>query len=147
MGAGKRNVVVGFLVLSLAMLLGTSIQIKKMIGSAPKEAAEAEEDEELGEHGDMPGHLLGIIHAHTSIFAVLNILIGLVIGRTGLGDRGKKAASVLGFVAVILFPLGLLLILVSGVEQLGIVTMLGGLCMIGAAATTFVGALKAPAEA
>ncbi len=147
MGAGRKNVVAGFLVLTLAMLVGSYLEATMEHGPAEEGTAAAEKPSEHSEHADMARGLVTAIHSHANTFAVICILIGLVLSRTGLGDGAKSAASWLGVAAVVLFPLALLLILVTGVVHLGMLAMLGGLCLIAATAITFIGLLEAPAEA
>ncbi len=144
MGAGKKNVMAGFLVLTLGMLVGSYLEATMEHGPAEEETAATEKH---SEHEDMARGLVTAIHSHANTFAVICILIGLVLSRTGLSDGAKSAASWLGVAAVVLFPLALLLILTTGVMPLGILAMLAGLCLIAATAITFVGLLKAPAEA
>ncbi len=128
MGVGRRNVVFGFLWLLLFLRIGSTMEVLRMMGY------------ELPE-------LLVVAHGHTGIFAVSNVLIGLVIARTGLSEGRQQAASWLAIAAAVLTLLGGLLALVVQNEKLAAVSMLGGLCMIAAAGIIFVGLLSAPAEA
>ena len=149
MGAGKRNVVAGFLGLIVFMLLGTYFEISLGGAGTPEErvaAKKGKSEVELVKEEDRH-HLLVALHSHANIFCVLNVLIGLVLARAALGNGAKTAASWLAIAAMVFMPLGLVLMLATGVEPLAAISMLGGLCMIAATVITFVGLVKAPSEA
>ena len=111
---GKGNLIAGWLLALLFFLLGWYLdaKIKDPLFS------------------DTLRTYLRRTHVHGLAFAILNILVGLCVDRSGLGRGAKQLASWVAILGGILFPLGLFL-LANQMTSIGKATMhTGGLFMV-----------------
>jgi len=90
--------------------------------------------------------LLRSAHAHGMLVSLLNLVVGVLLSRLAMSDKAKKICSAFAAGAFLL-PIALLLRgLTGGGMTFAPFGVLGGLCLVTAAAVLAVGALK-PASA
>ena len=112
----RKNIITGIAVLVFFLVLGA--YLKSQIGSG-------EEWMKSMRHG-----MWKAAHVHGSIFGMLNILLGLLIGAFSLNGGLVRAASLLAVAGAIFMPFGLFLTGVASAFK--VLTPVGGLAMIGA---------------
>lgn len=129
--AGRRNLAWGFVFLALFMAAGFFLGY--MHDLAPdKEAWIAQYA--AGRHFE-----LRLAHVHGSLFGLINVALGLALGKLPLGAGQASAISWLGL-AGILMPIGIVAHALVGVPPF--LVLVGGLCMIAATLWAGIAAFK-----
>lgn len=99
MSAGKKNIVVGLMMMAGFMLYGfVLIYLRDLAPGKEKWIA----DYAVGEHFESR-----LAHVHGNLFALINIAVGLVLSRFQLPAATGRLISWLG-IAGLLMPLGIL---------------------------------------
>ena len=121
MGEGKRNVVAGLIVLVGFMAFGFLLIYLRDF--AP-DKAEWVASYGVGKHFESR-----LAHAHGNLFALLNIVYGVLLTRLELPERRARAISWLA-VAGLLMPIGILAEVTFGAPP--VFVLLGGVAMLAA---------------
>lgn len=115
MNHGRKNIVFGFCYLVILLILGMFLSIKL------KDPAWAEKPFAF------PRVVMRAAHVHGNLESVLNILVGLLVDRIGVGDDLKKTISILMIIGAIMHS-GMLLLTplfpaISNLAVVGAITL------------------------
>lgn len=135
-GIGARNGKFGWIWLALFMVVGFAIEIV-LVTNKEYAANIAGAEGTIGFTREM----VRAGHAHGNLFALINIVFGLYIGRAALSDRLKNLASWLAIGAATIQPLGLIGI-GFGFTPGGPLAAIGALAMIAAVVILAVGNVR-----
>lgn len=132
MEEGRINTVMGWVFLLLTLSLGGFLMIKLADPAWAKD------------YFGMPRALLRVVHFHGALFAIVNIIYGLTIGKTSLPSSIKTLGSWLAILGILLYPLTLFVAIFYPV--LFNLVPLGGLSLIAAVAIMAYGQIFARAS-
>jgi hypothetical protein len=120
MAAGRNNIVVGLVLLATFMLVGFALAYMQHLAPNTEQwnAAYA-----TGMHLESR-----MAHAHGTLFALINIAVGLVLLRAPMSELAARWISWLGL-AGLLMPIGIAIQVVVDIPP--VLVIVGGAAMIG----------------
>ena len=135
LSSGRWNLSAGLLGLAAFMVYGfVLIYLRDFAPGAEQWAA----DYGIGEHFEAR-----LAHVHGALFSLLNLVMGLVIGRLHIGERGRAGIAGLTL-AGLLMPLGIVAELLLGAPPY--LVLLGALAILAAFTWAGLAALEGPPE-
>jgi len=136
LSSGRWNLAIGLLGIASFMVYGfVLIYLRDFAPDAAQWAA----DYGIGKHFEAR-----LAHVHGALFSVLNVVMGLVVGKLAVSE-GQRAGIAGLTIAGLLMPLGIVAELLLGAPPIFVV--IGGLAILAAFTWAGVAALKAPAAA
>lgn len=130
MEQGRRNIIAGGIVIFIAAIGGFALGFT--VENIFKDGFYAM---------TLPRFLIKAGHSHGMPMALYNLIIGVMVDRLALSEKGKKYLSMLALGAFIM-PLGLLLRgLTGGSMAFAPVVLVGATCFIASAAVMIKGAI------
>jgi hypothetical protein len=136
LSSGRWNLAIGLLGIASFMVYGfVLIYLRDFAPDAAQWAA----DYGIGKHFEAR-----LAHVHGALFSVLNVVMGLVLGKLAVSEGQRTGIAGLT-IAGLLMPLGIVAELLLGAPPIFVVV--GGLAILAAFTWAGFAALKAPAAA